>query len=243
MTDEKWRDDDKNAAPLADGPAVNGPVSNTGLSNGAILAFLAAAVLGALIVLGIKNALHRPDSSSSAELSDMQAQANALTEEVNRQRSALGYGPLGTNAEPIGDIAARLKKDSGSLVALAGKFQEMLAEKDDELAARSADLLRSETTRQTLSEEVARLGQQLRDTRVDSTSADLLRRDLESARARNDELSAALAEARAKVGAMSQGVAPEDYADLKRRLDETQRAKDFFEKRVKELGGSLPEAE
>lgn len=48
-------------------------------------------------------------------------------------------------------------------------------------------------------------------------------------------LAAELTAARRKLDAMSAGVPAEDHADLKRRLDETLRAKEFFEARAKAL--------
>ena len=61
-------------------------------------------------------------------------------------------------------------------------------------------------------------------------------------KSQRDALSAELKEVREKMRTMSAGVSPDEYADLKRRFEETLRAKEFFEARVKDLEGDLTKA-
>ncbi len=105
----------------------------------------------------------------------------------------MGLRPLEGGSEPIEDIAKRLKKDADTMVALAGSFQSMLGEKDTELSAKSAELLRSEQLRQSLAAESARLQGELQRALVDGSGADLLRRDLAAMKTQRDALAAELA--------------------------------------------------
>jgi outer membrane protein OmpA-like peptidoglycan-associated protein len=114
----------------------------------------------------------------------------------------------------------------------------MLAEKDSELTARNAEILRLERLRQSLSAEITRVEGELQRALVNGSNLDLLRRDLADVKAQRDALATELNEARQKVS----GVSAEDYADLKRQLEESQRAKAFFEARVQELEGDLSKA-
>ena len=175
---------------------------------------------------------------SDADVSALQAEANALRSEYNRERVAMGLRPVEGDSEAIEEVAGRVKKDADTLVALATSYQRMLAEKDSELTARNAEILRLERLRQGLSAEITRLQGELQRSMVDGSDNDLIRRDLADLKAQRDALAAELNEARQK----NSGVSAEDYADLKRQLEETQRAKEFFEARVQELEGDLSKA-
>ncbi len=215
----------------------SGSVLKSSLPPAAILAFVIIALLGVLLVMVLKNS-SSVSSSNNADVTALQAEANALRSEYNRERIAMGLRPIEGDSEPIEDIAGRLKKDADTIVALAASYQRMLAEKDSELTARNAEILRSEKLRQSLSAEITRLQGDFQRAVVNDSDSDILRRDLADLKAQRDALAAELSEARLK----SAGVTAEDYADLKRRLEETQRAKEFFEARVQALEGDLSKA-
>lgn len=201
------------------------------------LAFVIIALLGMVIVMVLKNggAVSRPGGE---ELKNLQAEVDARRTELNRQRVSMGLGPIEGGSEPIEDIAGRLKKDTDSLVALSVRFQQMLSEKDSELTARNAEILRSEKLRQALAAESSRLQNELQRALINGSDADLLRRDLADLKAQRDALSEELSALKKK----GSGVSSDEYVSLKRRFDETLRAKEFFEARVKELEGDLSKA-
>jgi outer membrane protein OmpA-like peptidoglycan-associated protein len=181
-------------------------------------------------------------TADPAEITELQAQANALRSQLNHERMALGLRPLAGGSEPMEDIAARLKKDADTMVALAGSFQSLLGEKDLELTAKSAELLRSEQLRQSLAAEATRLQGELQRALVNNSELDLLRRDLTTMKAQRDALASELDATRKELAAKGQGVSKDDMADLQRRFEETLRAKEFFEAKVKELQGDLSKA-
>ncbi len=198
-----------------------------------ILGVVVMVLLG-LLLIGImrRGGGARPSGGDEGELlSELQAEANALRSELNRERMAMGLRPLEGGSEPVGDIAKRLRKDAETMAALAGSFQTMLAEKDGELSAKSAELLRSEQLRHSLASESVRLQGELQRALVSSAEADLLRRDLAAITGQRDTLAAELA-------ALANGVSAADFADLQRRYDEALKAKEFFEARAKQLDGS-----
>lgn len=205
------------------------------------LAFVIIALLGVIIVMVLKNG-SMFSSSSSAEIQRAQAELQVLRQVHNNERIAMGLSPILGDSEPIENIAGRLKKDADSLVALAGSYQKMLEQKDAELAARNAEILRSENLRQSLAAESVRLQNELQRALVSSTDADILRRDLVDLKAQRDALAAELATLREKMLTMTSGPSGEDFADLQRRFDETLRAKEFFEARAKDLEAELAKA-
>jgi flagellar motor protein MotB len=223
--------------------AVNGETQGGGTSSkpnlppAVALAFVIIALLGVLIVMVLKSGTFS-SASDDGRLSSLQADVDARRAELNRQRIAMGLSPIEGASEPIEDIAARLKKDADSLVALASRFQQMIEEKDRLLSASNLQLLDSEKIRQSLFAENNRLQSDLNRALIGGSDADRLRADLANLKAQRDALSDELAAARQK-GA---GVSAEEYADLKRRFEETRRAKEFFESRVKELEGDLTKA-
>ena len=141
------------------------------------LAFVIIALLGVLIVVTFRGN-RGSTSSGETEINELQAEASALRTQLNRERVAMGLRPLEGGPEAVEDIAARLKKDADAMVALAGSFQSMLAEKDTELSAKSSELIRSEKLRQSLSAEATRLQTELQRALVSGSDADMLRRDV-----------------------------------------------------------------
>jgi outer membrane protein OmpA-like peptidoglycan-associated protein len=211
-----------------------GTAAKSSLPPAVALAFVIIALLGVLIVMNLRGGFGRM-VSGSPEITELQAEANALKSQLNRERVAMGLRPLEGNFEPVEDVAARLKKDAETMVALAASYQAMLADKDTELSAKSAELLRAEQLRQTYASESARLQGELQRALVGSSQADGLRRDLELMRSQRDALSAELA-------TKGKGVPEDEYEDLKRRFEETLRAKEFFEAKVTELESELSKA-
>ena len=228
MSDVKSPEEDEDGA--GNGEArVDGTSPKSNLPPAVALAFVIIALLGGLIVMVLKSGTFN-SAPDDGRLTTLKADVDARRTELNRQRIAMGLSPVEGASEPIEDIASRLKKDADSLVALAGRFQQMIEEKDRLLSASNLQLLDSEKIRQSLFTENSRLQSDLNRALIGGSDADRLRADLARLKAQRDALSDELAAARQK-GA---GVSAEDYADLKRRFDETRRAKEFFESRVKE---------
>ncbi len=221
-------------------PENDGKSSKNNLPPAIALAFVIIALLGVLIVMVLRSG-SLSSSFGSSDVANLQSEVDARRAELNRQRIALGLSPLEGSAEPISDIANRLKKDADSLVSLASRFQEMLAEKDSELSARSGELLNSERLRKSLFEENNRLQGDLNRSLINGSDADRLRGELAVLRPQRDALAAELDAAREQLKNAS-GISSDDYAALQRRYDETVRAKEFFESRVKELEGDLTKA-
>ena len=105
--------------------APSGTASKSSLSPAVALAFVTIALLGVLIVMVLKNSTWR-SSSGDADVSALQAEANALRSEYNRERVAMGLRPVEGDSEAIEEVAGRVKKDADTLVALATSYQRML---------------------------------------------------------------------------------------------------------------------
>lgn len=205
------------------------------------LASVIVALLGVLVFTLWQNT-SRESAVSDQDIASLQSEIDARRAELNRQRVSIGLSPVEGGSEPVENISSRIKKDADSLVALAGRFQEMLAEKDTELTARDAEVLRLEKVRQSLLAESARLQQELQRALAGGADTDRLSRELAELKSQRDALVQELDVARDRISGMSGGVSKEDFEDLKRRYDETRRAKEFFEARVQELEGDLSKA-
>ena len=216
-------------------------VSKSSISPVTALAFVIIALLGVLIVIGIRGNMSG-SGVASAELVELEAEANALRDQLNRERVALGLRPLEGRGEPVEEIAARLKKDADTMVALAGSFQSLLVQKDDEISDKNAELIRSKQLSQTLTAEAARLQNELQRALVGGSDAEILRREIGSIKSQRDALAGELATVREQLAAKGEGASKEALDDLQRQLDETRRAKDFFEARVAELESELSTA-
>lgn len=238
MSDDKFHEDQKPDEDHLQNEPENGGRPAKSMPPAVALAFVIIALLGVLIVMVLRSGSFGT-AFGGGDLTAMQSEVDARRAEVSRQRVAMGLSPLEGGAEPIGDIANRLKKDADSLVSLASRFQEMLAEKDGELTARNGELLNSERLRKSLYDENNRLQGDLNRALVNGADAEHLRSDLAAMKSQRDALSAELETMREKMKGMTAGVSSDDFADLQRRYEEAKRAKEFFEARVKELEGDL----
>ncbi|MFT3991266.1 MAG: OmpA family protein [Luteolibacter sp.] len=201
---------------------------------------LIAAILLLVALIAVNTKRRKIDHETrESDISSSKANLEATRTYLNRQRAEMGLTPLQTEGEPIEDIARRVKKDADTLVLLTTRFQEMLAEKDTVLSAKTAELIRSEQMRQSLLNESSRLQSELQRALAASSEADLLRRSQELMRSQRDAVSAELAKARAELAAQGQMASSADMADLQRRFDETLKAKEFYEKRAAELEAEL----
>jgi outer membrane protein OmpA-like peptidoglycan-associated protein len=227
--------------PVHDAPAATA-TTKPALPPAVILAFVILVLLGALIALGLRGRINK-SGAGTADLAEQQAEVSALRSQLNRDRVAMGLRPLEGGSEPMEDIAARLKKDADSIVALAASYQSMMAEKSIELSAKNAEILRSEQLRQSLAAESARLQGELQRALVNGSDADLLRRDLATMKSQRDALAAELTTVRQELAAKGQGVSADEVADLKRQFEEIKRAKEFFESKVKDLTDQLAAAQ
>lgn len=215
------------------------PASSKPLPPGVILAFVIIGLLGVLIVMNVRGITG--GGVSDKEITALDAEAKALRAQLNKERANLGLHPLEDGSESVDQIAKRLKRDADTIVAVVNTFQSRLEEKDLDLKAKSDELIRSEKSRAALSAEVGRLNNELQRALVNASDIDLVRRNLDAMTSQRDALAAQVSSLRQEL-ANASGVSSADFADLQRRLEETQRAKDFFESRVKELEGEMSKA-
>jgi len=228
-------------------PAVEGtsevPSRTAGLLNPVVfLLFMILAMVVVLVVVNMKRSGGGTETRQEGDepaLAALKADVKAREMELNRQRMAMGLPPLENGSEPIDDIATRLKTDADTLVALAGRFQQMLGEKDAEIASRNADLLRLEKVRQDLILENTRLNSEYQRALIGGSEAESLKKLLADSQATRDALADELAKVREQLAETSNAVSGDEFSDLERRFDETLRAKEFFENRVKELEAEL----
>ncbi|MCU0778466.1 MAG: hypothetical protein MUF86_12480, partial [Akkermansiaceae bacterium] len=137
------------------GDEATSPFSKTTMPPAVMLAFVIIGLLGVLIIISLRGG--GGPGAGSSEMADLQAEANALRTQLNRERVSMGLRPLESTTESMDDIAERLKSDANAMAALAGSLETMLAEKETEITAKNAELIRSEQLRQTLAAESARL--------------------------------------------------------------------------------------
>lgn len=208
------------------------------------LLFMILVMVVVLVAVNMRRGSGNKSSGVGSEKDDpalaaLRADVKAGEMELNRQRMAMGLPPLDNGTEPIDEIAVRLKEDADTLVALAGRFQQMLGEKDAGISTRNADLLRLEKIRQDLISENTRLNSEYQRALIGGSEADGLRKLLDDSRAKAEALSDELARTRERLAEMSNAVSGDEFADLERRFEEMLRSKEFFENRMKELEAEM----
>ncbi|MGJ8635153.1 MAG: OmpA family protein [Luteolibacter sp.] len=188
-------------------------------------------------------------SSDDPSLTLLKADRDTALANLNRQRMEMGLSPLNGISEPIEDVSARLKKDADTMVALAESFEKMIAEREAQISRKNEELLDAEQLRQSLSAEISRLQSDYQRALVGGSEAASLKRQLTEAEEQRDALSRQLsmmeqrlAEMQKRLAETKNAVNEDDFVDLQRRFDESERARLFFENRVKELEAQLSKA-
>lgn len=141
-------------------------------------------------------------------------------------------------SEPA-EIAMRLKRDAETLSALALRNDAILNGKDRTLGEKDRELRAADARTGAVTSQLAKVQGQLETALADSASIATLKAQVADLAKQNAALADELRNARAQLAEFSQQPSPDDIADLKRRLDETTRAKSFFETRSKELETKL----
>lgn len=208
--------------------------------------FLLFMILAMLIVLAV-TVLRQGKGGGGDEIDPtvaaIKADVEARRSELNRQRIAMGLAPLEGASEPVEEIAKRLRADADALAGISGKFQDMLADKDAELGRANAETLRLEKLRQDVSLENARLQNELQRALLASAESDRLKTMLSDAQSQRDAISRELAATKEELALLGSAVSEDEFADLRRRYEETLRAKEFYENRVRELEAAAPKAD
>lgn len=195
------------------------------------LALVIAALFTVVLILSFHNRTVR-DSSVGADVETLEVGENFSGLDID-------FAPDGTEVES-GVLIGRIKRDAETLAALVETYEEALAAKDHELGLKNSERAGSEAYRQTLTAEMERLKSELQAARAGGSDADLLRTELGEIKIQRDGLITDLSAARSEVEALQVLSAARNYDDLNRRFEETLRAKEFFEGRVKELEGGAP---
>jgi flagellar motor protein MotB len=200
-----------------------------------VMVFVIAALLVVLIGMNLGKRKASP-TGKDPEIAELEAALEARRSDLNRDRAALGLSPIGSPSEPIENVSQRLKEDADTLVALAGSFEKMLIETKAELAAKSSELLNSEQLRQSLVAEGNRLNTQLQQALLAGGDGDRLRGEVNRLTAQRDAMATELDGLRARLATAADS---DDLAEIRSRLDEALRAKEFFEKRNTELEAEM----
>jgi outer membrane protein OmpA-like peptidoglycan-associated protein len=225
-------------------PDVAATKTAKSLSPTLILFFMSLAMFVVLAVIVLNNTKSSgADTSENPALKALQADLEARSSELNRQRVAMGLAPLYNDKEPVEEIAKRLKADADMLAGFSGKLQQMLAEKDAEISARSSETLRLEKLRQDVSQENARLQGELQRALISSADSERLKLMLADSQAQRDALARELSTLKEEIAVLGAGVSEEKFSALQRRYEETLRAKEFYEARVKELEANAAKTE
>lgn len=247
MPEEKIMESDvkKDADAVMDAPAGTDETTGAGKITSSsekvnpivLLLFMILIMVAVLAVINLrgKGSAEPGIASDDPVMAALKADVDARRSELNRQRMAMGLPPLEGGSEPIEDIASRLKNDTDTLVGLAGRFQQMLGDKDAEISRRNSEVLNLEKRWQDISLENSRLQSEMNRAFLAASEADQLKRLVTDMQSQRDAISQELSDTRAKLADAAGSVNADDYGDLQRRYDEIVRSKAFFENRVKEL--------
>ncbi len=237
MSDEKTHEEPP-AQPTPGSPAdamLDGTPARKPPGPVTVMVFVIFALLAVLLAVQFRGRAEPQGDRESAELAELRAELEASRAELNRQLMEAGLPPRQGGPESVDEIAARLRSDVDSLASIAGKFQEMLAERASIGSTRDAELLEAEKSRQALVGEVSRLRHELEAARQAGGENEGLREQLDRLEAERESLAAELSQARAELAKQAEAPDAADYADLQRRYEEARNAKEFFEARVAEL--------
>lgn len=207
-----------------------------------ILAVAAILLLALWVGLTMRPGVGGRAGDESGDLRVMKAELAAAESELNALRVSMGLRPKENTFEPIEDVAARMKKDADTMIAMARTFQSSLTEKDTLISAKTSEIIQSEQTKQILVEELEKLRKQLGGALSSGAVADSLRQENEALKAQRDSLAGEVARLKAEVTAAGASMPADELARWERKLEEASRAKEFLESRVGQLERELSKA-
>ena len=224
-SDEGKPDDHGSAAAPSEPTARQNPSSMW-------LTLLAVGLLAVLVTMMLRG--RQGGAPGEDEIRALKAEIGAAEAEINARRASMGLRPMEGTAEPVDQVAQRMRRDADTMVALATTFRNSLMEKEAVLSSKNEELLRGEQTRKSLLLELDRLRSELAKALSATSRSDTLQQETESLRTQRDALSGEVDRLRRELSARGDAEAA-DVETLKRQLDEALRARDFFEARTKEL--------
>lgn len=186
-----------------------------------------------VILLTVLIVMRFNPQGDSAEVAKLKQELAA----VSRQGSPSVTVPGG--GEQIEDIAARLKKDAETMVLLSDRYQQLVDDTHAEMLRKNADLVRSEESRKRESDNYYSLRKELENAKNASYEAESLRREVGELKATRDAQAKEIDALKQQLAGMGEMASKDDLADLQRRFEETRKAKEFFESRVRELEAEL----
>lgn len=225
------------AAPEPEKPAVEPAAEKSAVTlptSVLALGFIAIALVGVLIATAIKS---RPAEQSAASDGDdsavreAKAQLQMLQSSVDQERAKLGMSPrYGDTTQSAQAVADRISEDAATLVAMAKEVQNLIAQKDAELARRTQEWTDAVKLQGVLRDQLAKSEEKLSRALIEGSDAPTLRAQLETANKRIIALGD-------EVRRLSEGP-----ADLQARLQQVTAQRDELLARVSELESQLSRA-
>lgn len=189
------------------------------------MTFLIVVLLTALVFMRFG-----PQNKESAEVARLKQELAAITKQGSPSVAVPG-------GEGVQDIASRMKKDAETMVLLADRYQKLVNDTHAEMLRKNADLVRSEENRKREADSIYSLRKELENARGAGYESESLRREVTDLKATRDAQAKEIDALKQQLASAGEMASKDDLAALQRRLDETTRAKEFFEARVRELEG------
>lgn len=207
-------------APPASAPGISLPTKVTPV---VAMTFVIVVLLTALVVMTVFPRQQGSDISKlKAELAELAKQGSP--------------SPAVAGGEQIGDVAARVKKDADTMTLLAERYQQLVDDTHAESVRKSAELARSEELRKRDAEAVFQLRRELENSKGATYEVEGLRREVADLKTMRDAQTKEIERLKQEAG---QGGSAEELATLRRQLEETTTARDFFEARARELEAAV----
>lgn len=206
-----------------------------------ILGMLTIVLLAIWIGLNIRPSLKTP-AMDHDPMAAMKAELSAADTELNALRISMGLRPKESAFEPIEDVAARIKKDAETMVALAESFQATLAEKEALLSAKNSQIIESENLRRILVKDLESLRLQLGNSLGAAGMTEQIKAENQALQSQIQSLEGQLASLRQQLEETPADLPEEEVTRWQQRLDEANRAREFLEARLEQMEQELSKA-
>ena len=207
-----------------------------------VLGVAAIVLLAIWVGMGMRPPSPQGGRADEDQLRAMKAEVAAIEADLNAQRLSMGLRPKENTYESVEEVAARMKKDADTMVALAQTFQNAIAEKEALISAKNSEIIQSEQTRQVLVGELGKLRQQYEATLTAGAMSEGLKAENDALKVQRDSLNAEVSRLRGELAATSASMPADQVAQWERRLEEANRAREFLESRVEQLDKELAKA-
>lgn len=233
MTEEIQKPLDKNES--ADAEASQPTVERISSKQGTYsLVLMSVMLISTLLMVGMQF-LPSQKPKIEREVQALREEIKLRKDELERQKASFNLGRSDEMPVSIEALSKEVLEDLKTITTLSQSYEKIIVENQSEIAALRSEIQKNENLYKDLIEENHHLQKEKRKALTTSQETKVIEEKWLDANEQLARMKEQLSAAKKEISELGHGVDLDEFQDLQRQLDENKRAREFFEKQVKEL--------